>query len=82
MQIEVEISKGCTVLVSGNPYQSHDQNHVDIKRLSAAAAKAVGALVVVDNTFATPINQNPLATRRRYCFALSIQISWVVMLMH
>jgi len=32
---------------------------MDIKRL-AAAAKAVGALVVVDNTFATPINQNPL----------------------
>lgn len=32
---------------------------IDIKRL-AAAAKKVGALVVVDNTFATPINQNPL----------------------
>jgi cystathionine gamma-synthase len=32
---------------------------VDIERLGAAA-KASGALVVVDNTFATPINQNPL----------------------
>jgi len=32
---------------------------VDIERL-AKAAQAVGALVVVDNTFATPINQNPL----------------------
>ncbi len=32
---------------------------VDIKRL-ATAAKKVGAIVVVDNTFATPINQNPL----------------------
>ena len=32
---------------------------IDIKRL-AAAARLVGALVVVDNTFATPINQNPL----------------------
>jgi cystathionine gamma-synthase len=32
----------------------------DIKKLSAAAKK-VGAIVVVDNTFATPINQNPLA---------------------
>ena len=32
----------------------------DIARLSAAAPR-VGALVVVDNTFATPINQNPLA---------------------
>ena len=33
---------------------------VDISRL-AAAAKKVGAITVVDNTFATPINQNPLA---------------------
>ncbi len=32
---------------------------VDIKRL-AAAAKKVGAITMVDNTFATPINQNPL----------------------
>jgi cystathionine gamma-synthase len=33
---------------------------VDIARL-AAAAHAADALVIVDNTFATPINQNPLA---------------------
>jgi cystathionine gamma-synthase len=33
---------------------------VDIERL-AKAAHLVGAMVVVDNTFATPINQNPLA---------------------
>jgi cystathionine gamma-synthase len=33
---------------------------VDVARL-AVAAHGVGALVVVDNTFATPINQNPLA---------------------
>src|SRR6185437_8789570 len=33
---------------------------VDIARLTKAAHK-VGALVVADNTFATPINQNPLA---------------------
>ena len=33
---------------------------VDIARL-AKAAHAAGALVVVDNTFATPINQHPLA---------------------
>jgi cystathionine gamma-synthase len=32
---------------------------VDIARLSQAA-RNVGAIVVVDNTFATPINQNPL----------------------
>jgi cystathionine gamma-synthase len=33
---------------------------IDIARL-AAAAHAVGAIVVVDNTFATPLNQSPLA---------------------
>src|SRR5512139_552322 len=33
---------------------------MDIERL-AAAGHAAGAVVVVDNTFATPINQNPLA---------------------
>lgn len=33
---------------------------VDIARL-AAAGHAVGATVVVDNTFATPVNQSPLA---------------------
>jgi cystathionine gamma-synthase len=33
---------------------------LDIGRL-AAAARAVGALVVVDNTFATPLNQSPFA---------------------
>ena len=33
---------------------------VDIARL-ASAARHAGALVVVDNTFATPINQTPLA---------------------
>jgi cystathionine gamma-synthase len=33
---------------------------LDLARLSAAAKK-VGAITVVDNTFATPINQNPIA---------------------
>ena len=33
---------------------------MDLERL-ARAAHQVGATVVVDNTFATPINQNPLA---------------------
>jgi len=33
---------------------------LDIERLAAAAHRA-GAIVVCDNTFATPINQNPLA---------------------
>ena len=37
---------------------------LDIERL-AAAGHAAGAIVVVDNTFATPINQSPLDPRRR-----------------
>jgi cystathionine gamma-synthase len=58
-QIEREIAKGCKVLYLETP-TNPTIKITDIKRLSAAAKK-VGALVVVDNTFATPINQNPLA---------------------
>lgn len=57
--LEAEINKGCTVLYLETP-TNPTIKIMDIKRLSAAAKK-VGALVVVDNTFATPINQNPLA---------------------
>ncbi|MGK0399678.1 MAG: cystathionine gamma-synthase [Gammaproteobacteria bacterium] len=57
--IEAEIVKGCTILYLETP-TNPTIKIIDIKRL-AAAAKKVGALVVVDNTFATPINQNPLA---------------------
>jgi len=57
--IEAEIVKGCTILYLETP-TNPTIKIMDIKRL-AAAAKKVGALVVVDNTFATPINQNPLA---------------------
>ncbi|HZY79442.1 MAG TPA: cystathionine gamma-synthase family protein, partial [Cyclobacteriaceae bacterium] len=57
-QIEAEIAKGCTLLYLETP-TNPTLKVVDIKRLSAAAKK-VGAIVVVDNTFATPINQNPL----------------------
>jgi cystathionine gamma-synthase len=57
-QIEVEIAKGCQLLYLETPTNSTIKI-IDIERLSAAAKK-VGALVVVDNTFATPINQNPL----------------------
>ena len=57
-QIEVEISKGCTVLYLETP-TNPTIKITDIKRL-ASAAHTVGALVVVDNTFATPINQLPL----------------------
>jgi cystathionine gamma-synthase len=57
-QIEVEIRKGCHLLYLETP-TNPTIKIIDIERL-AAAAKQVGALVVVDNTFATPINQNPL----------------------
>jgi cystathionine gamma-synthase len=57
-QLEAEISKGCRVLYLETP-TNPTIKITDIKRLSLVAKK-VGALVVVDNTFATPINQNPL----------------------
>ena len=56
---ENEIAKGCDLVYLETP-TNPTLKVVDIKRL-AAAAKKVGAMVVVDNTFATPINQNPLA---------------------
>jgi cystathionine gamma-synthase len=58
-QFEKEIAKGCDVVYLETP-TNPTLKVVDIKRL-ATAAKKVGAIVVVDNTFATPINQNPLA---------------------
>lgn len=58
-QLEAEIAKGCDLVYLETP-TNPTLKVVDIKRL-AAAAKKVGAIVVVDNTFATPINQNPLS---------------------
>jgi cystathionine gamma-synthase len=57
--IEAEVRKGCKLLYLETP-TNPTIKIVDIERL-AQAAHAVGALVAVDNTFATPINQNPLA---------------------
>jgi cystathionine gamma-synthase len=57
--IEAEIAKGCRVVYLESP-TNPTLAIVDITRL-AAAAHNVGATVIVDNTFATPINQNPLA---------------------
>jgi cystathionine gamma-synthase len=57
-EIESEISKGCKVLYLETP-TNPTLKIQDIARLSKAG-KAVGALVVTDNTFATPINQKPL----------------------
>jgi cystathionine gamma-synthase len=57
-ELEREIAKGCDLVYLETP-TNPTLKVVDIKRL-ATAAKKVGAIVVVDNTFATPINQNPL----------------------
>jgi cystathionine gamma-synthase len=57
-QIEAEVARGCKLLYLESP-TNPTVKIVDIERL-AKAAHAVGALVAVDNTFATPINQNPL----------------------
>lgn len=56
--IEAEIDKGCEVLYLESP-TNPTCKIMDVARL-AARAHAVGATVIVDNTFATPINQNPL----------------------
>lgn len=57
-QLEAEIAKGCDVVYLETP-TNPTLKVVDIERL-ANAAHRVGAVVVVDNTFATPVNQNPL----------------------
>ncbi|MGB1238774.1 MAG: cystathionine gamma-synthase family protein [Pseudomonadales bacterium] len=57
--ILVQIAKGCKMLYLETP-TNPTVKIVDIQAL-ADAAHAVGALVVVDNTFATPVNCNPLA---------------------
>lgn len=56
--IEAEIAKGCKMLYLESP-TNPTVKIIDLARL-AQAGKDVGALVIVDNTFATPINQNPL----------------------
>jgi cystathionine gamma-synthase len=56
--IEAEIAKGCRLVYLETP-TNPTIKILDLERLAAAAKKA-GAIVVVDNTFATPINQNPL----------------------
>lgn len=58
-QIEAAVAAGCRMLYLESP-TNPTCRVVDIARL-ARAGRSAGALVVVDNTFATPINQNPLA---------------------
>jgi cystathionine gamma-synthase len=57
--IEAQIARGCRLLYLETP-TNPTLKVVDIARLSAAAHRQ-GAVVVTDNTFATPINQMPAA---------------------
>ena len=57
--IEAEIAQGCRLVYLETP-TNPTLKILDLERFTAAA-HAVGALVVVDNTFATPINTNPLS---------------------
>lgn len=57
--IEEAIVRGCTLLYLETP-TNPTLKVVDVARLTQAAHE-VGAVVTVDNTFATPINQNPLS---------------------
>ncbi len=56
--IEREVAKGCNVLYLETP-TNPTLKVLDLPRL-ARAGRDAGATVVVDNTFATPINQRPL----------------------
>ncbi len=57
--IEAEIRQGCAVLYLETP-TNPTLKVLDLARL-ARVGHEVGAVVVADNTFATPINCNPLA---------------------
>ena len=56
--LEKEIAKGCDLVYLETP-TNPTLKVLDIRRLSSAAHR-VDAVVVTDNTFATPINQKPL----------------------
>lgn len=58
-QIEAAIAAGCKVVYLESP-TNPTLKVVDISRIAAAGHRA-GAVVVADNTLATPVNQNPLA---------------------
>jgi len=57
--IEAAIRDGCDVLYLESP-TNPTLKVLDLARLIEAAHK-VGAIAIVDNTFATPINQSPIA---------------------
>jgi cystathionine gamma-synthase len=56
--IEASVARGCDLLYLETP-TNPTLKILDLERL-AAAGHEQGAVVVVDNTFATPINQSPL----------------------
>jgi cystathionine gamma-synthase len=56
--IEAAIAEGCKLVYLESPTNPTNKV-VDLARLAAAAHRR-GAIVAVDNTFATPINQQPL----------------------
>lgn len=58
-QIEAAIAEGCKVVYLESP-TNPTLKVMDIARL-ATAGHSAGAIVIADNTFATPINQKPLA---------------------
>ena len=58
-EIEASILRGCDLLYLESP-TNPTLKIIDLERLARAGHDS-GAIVVVDNTFATPINQNPLA---------------------
>jgi cystathionine gamma-synthase len=57
--IEAEIATGCDLLYLETP-TNPTLKVLDLERLTAAGHRQ-GAIVVVDNTFATPVNQRPLS---------------------
>lgn len=57
--IEAAVGRGCDVLYLETP-TNPTLKILDLERLTKAG-HAAGAIVMVDNTVATPINQNPLA---------------------
>ena len=56
--IEAEITQGCKLLYLETP-TNPTLKVIDIERLARKGHEA-GAIVVTDNTFATPVNQHPL----------------------
>jgi cystathionine gamma-synthase len=57
-EIEREIARGCRLVYLESP-TNPTLKVLDLKQL-AESAHEVGAVVMVDNTFATPINQRPI----------------------